>query len=426
MKTPNGTPSTRIVAVAIAVILSTAPLPAGSGGSVYSRFGVGDLRFTSATRLLGLGGTGAAYRPSGSINDVNPAAWSGISRMRFSAGALYEGFSTDDGTASAYLAGMFFNGLSLAIPVDSGMGIAFGAGIAPYSRVNYRIVEPVDQDGVAYTLTHIGDGGISRAFAGLSVRIAPGLSAAAQFNYFFGSNRYIMKQRFDGTAYTNAELTRTANVKGAGATFGVLCDELARIAGLPAGQTLAMGLSLTTTSWPTVGGERIFNYGAAVSTNPNDTLEGGERSFRLPFSLTGGLSYSSGNVLAAADVRYQDWGGNTYETYPGVRLKNGLRISAGAEITSGDAVNVSPGRRVSYTFGLYHDAGYLEIGGEAISENGVAAGITFPILNETRLSLAAGFAMRGSTDNLLQEDKIFRISASMDVTELWFQRPAEE
>ena len=88
----TGSPAARIIALAIAVIVSTLPLAAGSGGSVYSRFGIGDLRFASSTRLFGMGGTGAAYRPAGSINDVNPASWSDISTVRFSATALYEGF----------------------------------------------------------------------------------------------------------------------------------------------------------------------------------------------------------------------------------------------------------------------------------------------------------------------------------------------
>ena len=138
------------------------------------------------------------------------------------------------------------------------------------------------------------------------------------------------------------------------------------------------------------------------------------------------MSYKSGTLLAAADVRFQEWAGNTYETYPTVRLRNSLRISAGAELTRADALNVSPGRKVTYSFGVYHDGGYLEVGAVPITENGVTAGFAFPILNETRLSLAAGFAMRGSTDGLLQEDKIFRISASLDITEFWFQRPVEE
>jgi hypothetical protein len=426
MKTPTGSPYGRAITIAIAVILSASPLAAGSGGSVYSRFGVGDLRTTFSTGIFALGGTAAAWQPAGSINDVNPATWSGISRVRFSAAALYEGFLTSDGSASAYMAGTAIDGLSLLIPIDSGRGLTFGGGIVPYSRVNYNIVEPVDQAGLSYTLTRIGEGGISRAFAGLSVSVVPGLNAAARFDFFFGSNSYTMTQTFDGTTYAGADLTRTESVRGGGGTFGVLYESLGRVFGLAEGQTLALGLSMTTASWPTVTEERIYNYHSAASSNPLDTLNGDTQALRLPFSLTGGLSFSAGKVLAAADIRYQDWEGTTFETTPSVRLRKSVRVSAGAEIARDAGPGVSRARSVTYMFGAYHDAGYLEIGGERISENGITAGIAFPILAETRLSLAAGFSMRGTTDNLLQEDKIFRISASMDIAEFWFQRPTEE
>ncbi len=426
MKNRIGSTAARGIVLAFGIIASTLPLAAGSGGSVYSRFGIGDLRVASSTRLFGMGGTGAAYRPAGSINEINPASWSDISSVRFSATALYEGFRTDDGAASAYLAGMFLNGLSLAIPVDSALGMTFGAGIAPYSRINYHVTGPVSQAGFDYVLTHIGEGGISRAFAGMSVSIVRGLSAGAEFNYYFGSSRYILKQTFGGTTYVGTELTRTENVRGAGSTFGLLYDDLGGLLGLEDGSTAALGLSVSTAAWPSVSSERIYHYSAASSTNPLDTIDGGERSFRIPFSMTGGVSYRSGAVIAAADVRYQDWHGTAFEQTGAARLKRSLRFSAGLELFRAAGPNVNPARTTSYQFGLYHDAGYLEIAGEPIRENGVTAGIAFPILGETRLSLAAGFAMRGSTDKILQDDKIFRISASMDITELWFQRPPEE
>ncbi len=80
MKTPTGMPPIRVLVLAIVCLLAVVPLPAGGGGSVYSRYGVGDLRITASTPIWGLGATGAAYQPSGSINDVNPAAWSSISQ----------------------------------------------------------------------------------------------------------------------------------------------------------------------------------------------------------------------------------------------------------------------------------------------------------------------------------------------------------
>lgn len=425
MKPRTGIPAIGTVALPIALLLTAAAARAGNGGSVYSRFGVGDLRTASSTQLIGLGGGGAAVRPAGGVNDLNPAAWSGISRVRFSASALYEGFSTDDGASSAYLAGIAFNGLALAVPLDSGLGLSFGAGLVPYSRVNYRVTGPVDQGGVVYTLSRTGEGGISRAFAGLAIRPFHGLSAGAQFEYFFGSNRYVLGQTF-GSTYAGAELIRSENIGGAGVTIGLLYDRLGALLGMGEGRSLAVGAALTAASRPTVTSERVYRYDAAVSTNPNDTIDGGERTLRLPLALAAGISWSSGSLLAAADLRYQGWEGTTFETPGGVLLKNSLRVSAGIEVTRAAQQGTPPARRTSYSFGAYHDAGYLQIGGERIAENGVAAGISFPILAETRLSFAASFGMRGTTDGLLQEDKIFRISASMDIAEFWFQRPVEE
>jgi hypothetical protein len=423
-------PRTRAAVLAASLLALAVLLPAGlraaaNGGSIYSRYGIGDLRYTLSTRQLAMGGTGAAVRPTGSVNDLNPASLSGIPRVRFTAAALYEGFKSTDGTTSVYLAGATFNGLALAIPVDSARGIVFGAGLVPYSRVNYKVTGPVDQDGFEYTLSQSGEGGVSKAFAAATVEPFAGMSVAAQFDFYFGSNRYIMKQEFSAS-YTGTEFTRIEEFRGPGATIGLLFDGLGRALGLPEGRGMAVGVTVASTVHPNTSTERVYDYEAAPSNSPNDTVDGGQGKIAIPVSITGGLSYTARNFLAAADFRYQDWSGTTFETTPLVTLTQSYRVSAGVEFTRDAGPGVPVAHRFSYAFGAYYDAGYLDAGGVRISESGVTAGFSFPIYNETRLALAGGFAMRGSTDGLLQEDKIFRISASMDITEFWFQRPEEE
>lgn len=425
MKIRTGTAPAIAAVLALTFAIPAALSAAANGGSVYSRYGIGDLRYTLSTRLTGMGGSGAALRPSGTFNNLNPATWSRIPRVGFSAAALYEGFKSTDGTTPVFLAGVTFNGLAIAIPVDSGHGIVFGAGLVPYSRVNYKVTGPVDQDGFEYTLTQTGEGGVSKAFAGATVEPFSGFSIGAQFDFYFGSNRYIMLQEFT-TAQSGAEYTRIEHFRGPGATLGLLYDGLGRALGLPAGRGMSVGVSVSSAAHPNVTTERVFNYGADPSNTPNDTLEGGEGTLNLPVSITGGLSYTAPNFVAAADFRYQDWGGTTFETTELVTLTKSYRVSAGVEFTRDGPPGVPATQRFSYAFGAYYDAGYLDVGGERISESGVTAGFSFPIYRETRLSLAGGFGMRGSTDGLLQEDKIFRISASMDITEFWFQRPEEE
>jgi hypothetical protein len=425
MKIRTGTTPLIAVVLALAILFPAGLRAAANGGSIYSRYGIGDLRYTLSTRVISMGGTGAAVRPASSINDLNPALWSDIPRVRFTAAALYESFWTTDGTTSAHLAGATFNGLALAIPIDSAHGVVFGAGLVPYSRVNYKVTGPVEQDGFEYTLSQTGEGGVSKAFAGATVEPFAGMSVGAQFDFYFGSNRYIMVQEFQST-YTGAEFTRVEHFRGPGATIGLLYDALGSVLGLPEGRGMAIGLTVASNARPAVTTERVYHYDAAPSNTPDDTLAGGEGTLTIPVSITGGVSYTAHNFIAAADVRYQDWGGTTFETTELVSLTKSYRVSAGVEFTRDAAQGVPAARRLTYAFGAYHDAGYLDVGGERISESGVTAGFSFPIYNETRLSLAGGFGMRGSTDGLLQEDKIFRISASMDITEFWFQRPEEE
>jgi hypothetical protein len=425
MNIRNGTAPAIAAVLTLSILFPAGLSAAANGGSIYSRYGVGDLRYTLSTRLMGMGGTGAALRPSGTFNDLNPATWSDIPRVRFSAAALYEGFKSTDGTTDVYLAGATFNGLALAIPVDGALGIVFGAGLVPCSRVNYKVTGPVDQDGFEYTLTQTGEGGVSKAFAGATVEPLSGFSIGAQFDFYFGSNRYIMLQEFDAT-YSGAEYTRIEHFRGPGATLGLLYDGLGGALGLPEGRGMSVGVSVSSAARPTVATERVYNYGADPSNTPNDTLDGGESTLAIPVSVTGGVAYTARNFVAAADFRYQDWGASTFETTELVTLTKSYRVSAGVEFTRDGPPGVPATQRLSYAFGAYHDAGYLDVGGERISESGVTAGFSFPIFNETRLSLAGGFGMRGSTEGLLQEDKIFRISASMDITEFWFQRPEEE
>jgi hypothetical protein len=73
---------------------------AGSGGSIYSFMGIGDLRLAPNVRAAGMGYTGYATGGPYYINTLSPATWSRIDRARIEAGLLYEGFNSTNGTAS--------------------------------------------------------------------------------------------------------------------------------------------------------------------------------------------------------------------------------------------------------------------------------------------------------------------------------------
>src|SRR5437762_1779422 len=138
-----------IFAVIILQLGFSMPVVAGdNGGSSYSRYGLVGVRYFSTIRGEGVGGAGMSFRSNSTIDRMNPAAWSQINRTRFSATTLYEGFFSTDYSNSTYLSKVHFQGLELAVPIAKDEGIVLGAGIAPYSRVNYRIFTPSTQGGL--------------------------------------------------------------------------------------------------------------------------------------------------------------------------------------------------------------------------------------------------------------------------------------
>jgi hypothetical protein len=83
-------------------------------------------------------------------------------------------------------------------------------------------------------------------------------------------------------------------------------------------------------------------------------------------------------------------------------------------------------RHTAFRVGAYYDQTPWVVEGTAIDEVGLALGVSVPVIKETSITLGASYGQRGTTDNGLQKEQILRISFSLDVTEHWFQRPADE
>jgi hypothetical protein len=114
-------------------LLMAAQATAGNGGSAYTMFGIGDLRYYPSPRSAGMGYTGLGLPSSTSINTLMPAAWSRINRVRIEANGLYEGINTAESGKALYQARGLFNGAMLAFPISPANGIVFVGGLSPYS-----------------------------------------------------------------------------------------------------------------------------------------------------------------------------------------------------------------------------------------------------------------------------------------------------
>ncbi|MCX8011472.1 MAG: hypothetical protein N3A61_09990, partial [Ignavibacteria bacterium] len=58
-------------------------------GSIYSRFGIGEVILNSSSRRMGIGGLGTASFDKFDVNSYNPASWTAISTTKMLASVKY-------------------------------------------------------------------------------------------------------------------------------------------------------------------------------------------------------------------------------------------------------------------------------------------------------------------------------------------------
>ncbi|HEY6193130.1 MAG TPA: hypothetical protein VI215_12475 [Bacteroidota bacterium] len=419
------TTRTTLLRLLLLLAMCTAAAFAGGGGSVYTRHGIGDLRYGTSGRGTGMGGVGIALLSSGVVDPLNPATWGVDNRTQFSISGFYEGFASSDDRNSTYLSQASFNGLMFAIPLIPRWGVVLGAGITPYSRVDYNIVSPSSQNGYDYTVRYQGDGGLSQGHLGFSAMPDSQLLLGAKMNYYFGTIRNTLDQSFTPAQYTDAEDIRLTRFNGLGATFGIVYRGLKNILNLPAGQTLNIGAVVSTVSRMNSAEERYFTY-TTSSLTTRDTVLNPEGTTRLPLAAGGGIAFTAERYSLGADFTYQNWNAYTVNDVKSPDVRDSYRFSAGGELIPKREASAPFFQRLAYRAGFFYDASYYDIKGEPINEIGFTAGIGVPIVSDTRLHFTTGYSFRGTTDQQLQKDRILRFTVTLTAGELWFVRPPEE
>jgi len=392
---------------------------AGNGGSAYTAFGIGDLRYFPSTRSAGMGYTGIGLPSANYINSMMPAAWSRISRVRIEANALYEGINTAETNKSLYQAKGLFNGALLAFPISPANGIVVVGGFSPYSFTGYNTSFTNSQNGVDYRINEIGRGGLTKAQLGLSYSPGEDVSLGASLNYLFGN--YTQERAFipltsgsSGATLFIEEANRGVNftLSGMYQGFGKLSESL---------RPLSLGFVLTTQA------NMTFDFNNRIDfASERDTLTTAEKKMTIPVAFGVGAAYQiADRWLLAADYYTQAWSNATIDGQPFAFIRNSNRFGIGAEkLPIKDASSWLD--KLAYRLGFSYNATYYQVYGEPINEWAITGGLTLPITGETRLNVGLEYAERGVKSNLLVKDNIIRVSFSLSVVEPWFVRYEEE
>lgn len=404
----------------VAAFIIAAPIVSFAQESVYSLLGLGERIVTTSPRIEGLAGSGTALQDARSINDINPAAWSWLSRTRLEARVSYTTNESSLGDQSTLLHNVRLNGFSFASPFSDAAKGSFAIGFTPVSYGNYTILK---YDSLNSTL-YERQGGISQLFLGAAARPHSSLALGARLDVLFGnaSARSQVTPLSDFAAISVFE--RRYAVNGIRGTFGLsfAADSL-----LPE----LKGLTLAA-SYSTAASLKITRRTLLQPTNStlDSTIEDKGYS-EYPAALTFGISSRFGDrYRAVIDYSLQDLSATTAfsptENWtPDPRLTNGSRYSFGIErlsLMGEEGRNAKYFDRIGLRLGFSYAAlPYKPDTRTEVSEMTATFGFNVPMGLETMFDFSLTLGQRTPSDaNLLAKEQFIRIGLSLSLSERWF------
>ena len=424
----------RLCLLAFLLLAGVLPVRAQNAynGSLYSRYGLGELLVLPSSRAQAMGGGGYALSSPAYVSFTNPASLSNQVLTRLSLGGFLEGIEiTDANDEQTRLSDGGLGAVQLAFPItDFKLGV--GLQYAPYSRVSYQVrrpgevISPVTGDTARYNVSYEGSGGLQRVEAGVGYALTPQIRVGATVGGLFGLVEEGRRTTFQTGGYENSTLSNSTRLSGFVGGVGVQ----GLFAGVGAeGNTLGFGASLTLPAKLT--GRRVQTLGESLD---RDTLSASARgSATLPLALSGGVSYSvGGRWTFVADGRYEPW--SRFESdfaFPGYapdgenRMADRVRLSTGAEVIPAGNRPFGPYfTRIAYRLGALYDRSYVDpVSGYTLDTYALTGGLSLPtLLPGTQLDLNLEVGTRGEAQNVLVQDRYYRIGLIVNIGERWFER----
>jgi hypothetical protein len=417
----------RFIVLAVCVLAVAAGLPVmaqNNANSPYTRLGYGELADRSFAAGRAMGGLGVGLRNEKQVNVLNPASYTAVDSLTFifdfGAHAQVSRFKQGDISQSNTNGNVEY----MAMLFRLRPGLAFSAGLLPFSYVGYRFVGEELESGVP---SFIGSGALTELYAGLAWEPwRRRLSIGANAGYLFGR---ISHQR--NVSFSSGEALDIVNV------LNLAVRDFKWEAGIqythPLGKArrLIFGASYAPNKQLSTDFYEDLQVGASTAGGyaTSDTLN---KLFSLPQAYAFGVSFVKENrFTVGAEFRLEEW---SKAKFPDEQFRNKKRLAIGAEYIP-DILGRSFFQRVKYRFGMHAANSYVlaEVAGQEGShgydEYGVSFGFGLPIRtgfsgddNRSAINLAVQYVtVRPEVSGMVAED-YFRFTLNFTFNEMWFYK----
>jgi hypothetical protein len=401
----------------------------------YSRFNLGSLQPEGPFRSLGMGGVGTATRNNSSIYYTNPASYSSLDTLSF----VFD-FGVDFGRnsiangGSVYSSSDFnFNHLIMGFPISKRWGVAVG--IVPWSTGFYKIADAVtasdpgyDPTIGAYTIDHLGSGGLTKIFLGSGLQVSKNFSLGVNMTFLTGeltrSNLFTFE---DFTTVFNNKSLETLDINGLNFDYGLQYN-----ASLKNNYFLTFGASLTSgKNYSSKYNQLSSKYSAyGVTDTISHIAENNAKTF-IPDNLRFGISFGKKDKFTTElDYTTSKWSASKIPGSTGYAADT-RALLFGAEYIPDKYSNYSLLQRCEYRIGGHMNDNYLIVNGEQLKEYGASIGVGVPLRRlatmPSMLNVYLDFTRKtGSLANSLHNEDYLTIGLSLNLYDNWFLKKKYE
>lgn len=400
------------------------------GGSVYSSIGVGsplDIT-TSVFKAQGVLGLTNVGREATSLS--NPALWGRSFFTQASTGLELTNFTIKDSFSESRSTDLQTNYLHLLFPLSPGR-LGMSIGLYPVTSAGFRVISDntfvAEGDSVGYNNELQTTGGINKFEIGFGAKLNKSISVGYAPSIAFLNIENAENVTFSSTQFVPQ--TQTSQLTGAtfSQRFGIsgsFDNVFKQEDRLSFGATLNLPFTITTKEKVTA--EKLVN-GANETIDISDGLARTEGEVSIPLEMALGVGFAPSKFTNFAfEAQLQKWGDFSNELRP----QDELQMSDRTKIGFGGQFH--PYRRTSsgsffssfkYSGGVSYDSGHLTISDENISTLWLNTGLGILSRNGSTIDMSLQFGFRGTTNNSLFQENIWRLGLSVSLTELMFIRP---
>ncbi|MBN2348124.1 MAG: hypothetical protein JXJ22_04765 [Bacteroidales bacterium] len=382
--------------------------------SPYSIFGIGNIETGGFGANAAMGGTGIAFKSSGSLNNLNPASYGGIDSLSvfFELGIFGKTTIYKTATESQNRFDANLKYLAAGFRVTRWWAGSFG--IIPFSSVGYSINTTNIYEGTIYSFErqYTGKGGINKFYIGNSLKPFKNFFMGFHASYLFGS--IINNEIVDATENINAyKITQTQYLNNFYLDYGIQYQfNLGK---------LNYGIGLTYSNQRKLKTDNIVEVAFGIDTisiEPENF-----KTFFLPESYGIGISVEKENRFRVGlDYTFSRWSAMSFSN-PLLEVKDNERISVGMEYTPRQRRNETGIKALYYRIGGFYNSSYLEIENQPIDSKAITFGLGIPLRQDlSMINLSFELGDLGTTQKGLIREFYGLLHVNITLRDLWFMK----